>query len=585
MRGFRVSVSMILIASAWSVAVRAEGPPLAARWIDAESVLAYAEVREPEAVIDRLEGDRVVKLLKAVPGFERALERENARQFLDALKFVATSLDTTPEEGLRKLVGGGIVMAVEGKAKPERVYLAITPRDRDFLEKAHAKLVELARQDAESKGKPAPIKQKEYRGIMGYSLDKNEAHAIIEGMLVIANGGDALKEFVDRVEGPDRLAKPFAEVVTSARGPAAKGSSTAWAYVRLDRLRVVSPKDYAPERINPGALFLFGPWAEAARHGDWMAADLTWTADRLGLEVSLPKPAQDYTEGMRGFLPGEDKPATTTPLRPPGALLSGTLWRDFGAVWEARGAIFPAEQQQGFAQLDTFAGQFFGGRDFGSGVLGALGTHWQVVVARQDVTSLAPVPDVVLPAFAVVIDLKEEDIDFAQRLKAAFQSFIGLANLGAAETKAPPLMLGSEDIDGVTISTARYLPRPNRPEGEPVHQRHNFSPSAVQVDHHFIISSSLGLAKDLVRALKAPAAPVPATLVIDVDGAEVGKLIEQNREELVTRNIVEKGNGRERAEQEVDLLKQLAEYLGRGSLHAVDGPDGPRFSLQFELGR
>src|SRR5262249_36757087 len=83
-------------------------------------------------------------------------------------------------------------------------------------------------------------------------------------------------------------------------------------------------------------------------------------------------------------------------------------------------------------------------------------------------------PDVKLPAFALIIDLKPEDEDFHQRLKVAFQSFIGLANLGAAQQKAPPLELGSESFEGVTIATAKFMPPKTDPsEKEPVHGRHN----------------------------------------------------------------------------------------------------------------
>ena len=103
-------------------------------------------------------------------------------------------------------------------------------------------------------------------------------------------------------------------------------------------------------------------------------------------------------------------------------------------------------------------GPFLGrGRDFGTGVLGALGTDWRLVVARQDPSTLDPMPDDKLPAFALIADLKPDDEEFAIRLKAAFQSFVGLVNLGAAQKGEPPLEQGSEVFEGVTISTASYM--------------------------------------------------------------------------------------------------------------------------------
>jgi hypothetical protein len=255
------------------------------------------------------------------------------------------------------------------------------------------------------------------------------------------------------------------------------------------------------------------------------------------------------------------------------------------AIWEVRNELFPPEVVQGLAQLDTFAGQYFGGRDFGSGVLGAIGPDWRIVVAEQDYAAIKPVPDTKLPAFALVIDLKPDDDDFAARLKVAFQSFIGLANLGAAQSKAPPLELGSETVDGVTVATSHFMP-PKAAAGakEPVHQRQNFSPSAAQVDNHFIISSSLGLTKDLIPVLRKPAKETGVTAIVEADGGTLVHLLELNRGRLVTQNMLEKGNDKATASGQIDLLLGLLRYAGRGTLSAKDSDGAVEFKLDFALG-
>jgi hypothetical protein len=240
---------------------------------------------------------------------------------------------------------------------------------------------------------------------------------------------------------------------------------------------------------------------------------------------------------------------------------------------------------QGLAQLDTFAGQYFGGRDFGSGVLGAIGPDWRLVVAEQDYSTIKPVPDTKLPAFALVIDLKPDDDDFAQRLKVAFQSFIGLANLGAAQSKAPPLELGSETVDGVTIATSHFMaPKAAPGAKEPVHQRQNYSPSAAQVDNHFILSSSLGLTKDLIPVLRQPAKQTDVTAILAADGKALVHLLELNRVRLVSQNMLEKGNDKATASAQIDLLLGLLRYAGVGTLTAKDGADAVDFRLDFALG-
>ncbi len=543
----------------------------------------YVEVTRPEAIIDRASSEHLQFLLKAVPGYDRALDDPKLKEFLQVVEFIAGQLDTTPTQAIRDLTGGGVVLGIEGE---NQAILVVTPSDPTFLQRAHDKLVELARKDAADKGNPDPIKQKEYRGITGYSVTPKEAHAIIDGMLVITSGGEMLKTVIDRVQDGFSKAKSIAANDRwSSRRDALGAEDVAWAFVRLDRLRELDPKRFAPEKIDPGVKFLFGPWIEAAREGDWASLSLAWTENRLGAELAVASPAHGYSDTYKRYIPPSGQGALPL-LTPPGTVASLSLWRDLSAIWEVRTEIFPPETVQGLAQLDTVAGQFFGGRDFETGVLGALKSDWRLVVARQDVSKMNPVPDVKLPAFAIVIGLDPEDEDFAQRLKVAFQSFIGLANLGAAQQKAPPLMLGTEEFEGVTISKSTYMPpKDGLPAGEPVHQRFNFSPSAVQVGNHFVLSSSLGLAKDLVHVLQSPgeSKASEATFLVEAEGKEVGGLIEQNRERLINQNMLEKGNSKEQAAQEVDLLKTLVEYLNHATLSVRDTEGGPSFQLNFDL--
>lgn len=206
---------------------------------------------------------------------------------------------------------------------------------------------------------------------------------------------------------------------------------------------------------------------------------------------------------------------------------------------------------------------------------------------------MVPTPDVKLPAFALVAQIKPDADDFGQRLKVAFQSFVGVANLGSAQTKAPPLELLSETYEGITLSTTRFMSAPKvagegQPPG-PVHYRHNFSPTAAQVGPHFVLSSSVGLAKDLVKTLKEtgsdPSKDEQGTFVVKADGDVLSKLVDVNRGQLVMRNVLNKGNEEGRARAEVDLLATLLRYLGRGRLGISDGQDFWRLNLDFQLGR
>src|SRR5262249_56414485 len=181
----------------------------------------------------------------------------------------------------------------------------------------------------------------------------------------------------------------------------------------------------------------------------------TELADNRGLP--LAKDGRPAT--IKGFIPGQGE-GTAAPLNPPGTIASLSLWRDWATIWESRAELFTPEVVQGFAQLDTLAGQFFGGREFGADVLGAFDPHWRLVVAQQDYAAMKPAPDQKLPAFALVAELNGSQEDFAGRLKIAFQSFVALTNIDAAQKKAAALELGSEEFEGIQIATTKYAVSP-----------------------------------------------------------------------------------------------------------------------------
>ncbi|MDR3638297.1 MAG: hypothetical protein P4L84_31125 [Isosphaeraceae bacterium] len=586
--GIRLGIlAPVVLTFGAALPARGEVPKIS-RWVGNDAVI-YVEAARPAELLDQVTGVSFQKLLGTIPVYSRYIKSDDYQRGRQVLDLIAGQLDTTWDKGLRDLVGGGAVLAVEaGEGKAPTIYLLVAPRDPAFLKRANTTLLELARKDAAVKGNPDPVKSAEYRGFTGYASGEKGAYAIVQDVLVIADRGDTVKMLVDRVvDGPKDGGSIVDDAGWKARHAQVKPGGLAWGYARLERLRQLDAQKFSvPEKTKLPQTLFFGSWIEALRKGPWVAASLSWSDGRLAADVTLPAPAGGYGAPYKGYVPPTG--TTSAPLlNPPGTIASISLWRDLSALWETRADLLAPEEVQGLAQLDTVAGQFFGGRDFGAGVLGALQPHWRVVVAQQDYGAMKPAPDLKYPAVALVIDLKPDDDDFAQRLKVAFQSIAGLANLNAAQSKAPPLELGSETFEGVTIATTRFMPSKDSPANgkEPVHYRHNYSPSAAQVDSHFIISSSLGLTRDLIKTLKAPAKPGQATLALEADGGVLAGLLELNRNRIVMQNMLEKGNDKAQAEAEVGTLLSVLRYLGHGRLTVQDAADALKVNLEFVLGR
>jgi hypothetical protein len=580
------TVGVLLGLAGFGIAARADEPRAAAAWV-APDALAYLEILRPEALLDRATGPKVRELIAAVPGLDEQLKGKQLQELRAVANLLASQLGVELDEAVRDLAADGLAVAVEGKEKVERIVLIVTPRKPELLARAHERLLAMARGDAKSKGKPDPVAESDHRGVTTYSVSPQEAHAIVRDRLVIANGPEALRAVLDRIEsgGPDSLAS---DSNFRARREAAPSDALAFAFARPARLRAIDPKSYGGETPDAGATFILGAWYDSLRNAEWASATLTWTDSRLAADLFLPPPASGYSDAFARYRPPSGQGAAPT-IHVPGSILTVSLWRDLSAIWEVRQDIFPPEAQQNLAQLDTLAGTFFGGRDFGTGVLGSIGHDWRLVIANQDYAAMSPSPDTKLPGFALIVGLKPGDDEFSDRLKAAFQSFIGLVNLGAAQEKAPPLMLGMERVGDVTIATSKYLaPKPpadGEPD-EPVDGRYNFSFSSAQVGDTFFLASNVELARELVRALQS-GAPGPgggdSTLVAEADGDALAALVEVNRERLAMNNMLEKGNARPAAEAQIDLLARLLRYLHRGRLSVADRPDGAHLTVEFDL--
>lgn len=571
---------------AWWVSTSVGGETVhASRWIAGDAAI-YLESAHTSPLLDRVLSETYQSALAALPGAGQFTQSHGYKKGIAELERLSEKLGTTWQQGLRDLTGGGIVLAVEGEpGESARRILIVTPTDPAFLTRANQALLDMVRENAKAKGLADPIKSGEYRGITGYELGKG-AYAIVEGKLVLVDRSKTLKTLVDRALDGVKAGATLADDAAWMARRAQVGDPQAWGVVRLDRLRELAPKQFAFKGEAPlPATFLFGSWLEVIRKADWASAAFSWTEAGPGAEILLPTPVGGYPEALKGFVPSDGRGATR-PLSPPGTIASLSLWRNLSSIWEARAELFPPEAVQGLAKLDGVAGQFFGGRDFGTDVLGALGDEWRLVVARQDHASLKPVPDMKLPAFALVVDLKPDDNDFAQRLKVAFQSIIGLVNLGGVQSKSPPLELRSETFEDVPVSTARYmLPRIAPDTKEPVHLRHNFSPSVAQVGNHFILSSTVGLTRDLITAFKTPAKPGDGTLVVEANGRELADLVELNKTRLVMQNMLEKGHDKTQAEREISLLSQLLRHLGLARLSVQDSAEIVRLKLNFDLAK
>ena len=168
--------------------------------IDPRPVICL-EVPHPEVLIDRLTEPRMQQYLGMLPQYRKLLEGDQFRQLKAVVNLVASQVGTTWDKGLRELTSGGIVAVVEsGPGQQPCVNLLITPKDVPLLERTHQVLLKLAREDAQNKSKPDPVRTSEHKGVVVYTVggETGPAYAIISGTLAISNSPKNLMRLIDR---------------------------------------------------------------------------------------------------------------------------------------------------------------------------------------------------------------------------------------------------------------------------------------------------------------------------------------------------------------------------------------------------
>jgi hypothetical protein len=576
------------------------------RWIAPDAIVCL-EVAHPDRLIELATDARFQNYLMLVPQFQKLIKGKQFGELSNVVKVISAQLDTTWDKGLVNLAGGGILGAFEADpGKEPRLYVIITAKDTDLLERTNQTLLKLARQDAKNKGTPDPVKTSEHRGtaIHAPASPLPGAYAIVAGKLVISNSTKNLQILIDRAIDGSSPEHGFAAAAKSTRPSLADQAdwkalkarqgpdAFAWGLARLDRLRTLDPNRFNPkEKPDTGVTLLFGSWYEVFRKASSLLASLSWSDAELTATLELPVSKDGLAAPFKGYVPAAGKGAVP-PIQPPSMIASLSLWRDWSTIWESRSDLFPPETVQGFAQLDTFAGQFFGVREFGPDVLGAFEPHWRLVVARQDYEAIKPPPDLKLPAFALVTELSSPDSDFAQRLKVAFQTFVGLSNVDAVQKKGPPFELGSEVVEGITLATATYMVnKATGAAGEAPNQRYNFSPSAAQVGKYFFLSSSADLGRSLIKELKlkgsatSSAAEGNETVLLEADGHELAKLLEQNRTRIAARFMLGRGETKQNADRQAESLLNLVRYLGHGRALVRDDPAATQLEVKLQFSK
>jgi hypothetical protein len=172
-------------------------------------------------------------------------------------------------------------------------------------------------------------------------------------------------------------------------------------------------------------------------------------------------------------------------------------------------------------------------------------------------------------------------------MEEAWQKLLGMINFTRGQQALPGMIIDRQTHGDVRYSLAYYSATGEKGKAE-LDERFNLRPALACVGDYLILSSTDGLAKDLIDAMKKEMADPPKPLaqtntLLEIDAVQTASILAVNRKALSYRNMLDKGTTPEQAQNEIDTLISLVRQLGKASLELATRDGQTRAILTVNL--
>ncbi len=561
----KLAAILLLAAFALPTTMAAQALPPAAQWIPKDAVISL-ELSRPKALLDLLTGKKATTAITASPIYQRQVSTPKFEELLNLIRFLEATLETDWRTGLAKLTGGGITLAV---CPQDIVLLIVDAEDEQMLQRLHEIFLSIARSEAEKKGQPDSVASTQYKDITAWTFDGKEAHAIIGKRLVIANRPEGLKavlELRDKAKNETMASNPAYQAAKQEAGP----DAVATAFANLKPLMQIPgiARLFEEQPKNPLAALIFAGIIESLRDSSRLALALHLEDGTLILRASADGKTVGPASPAAFALPKKPGDGVFPNLSVPRRIAAMSLYRDLHQFYAAKDDLFP-ERTSGLIFFENMMGIFFSGRDLTSEVLAETRPEVRLVAAEQKYDPAIGTPQTKLPAFAVIFRLRNAE-QFDIVVEEAWQKAVGLINFTRGQQAMPGLII-DRPIHNDTKFTVAYFSIVDIEDKTKLDQRFNFRPALATPGDYLILSSTDGLAQDLIDALnremERPVKPLAKThSMVEVDGGQLASILQTNHQTLVRGDMIKKGSTQEDAESGIDMLIGLVKCLERARL-------------------
>jgi len=539
--------------------------PPAIQWIPEDAVIVL-EVTRPKALLEVFTNDKAAAAITALPLYKQQAPKPQFKEFLNIISFIETTLDTDWRTGLGKLTGAGITLAV---CPEDTVFLIIDAEDEQMLERFHEFFLNVARSEAEKKGKFNIVASKEYDGLTAWTFDGKEAHTIIGKRLVFANNSERLKNILQYRSQTNKASLASNPAYRTAKRTV-KTDAIAKVFVNLKPLMGVPQvaQIFKQQHENPLAALAFAGILEATRNSNWLALGLHIEDNTLFFRASIDSKTVAPKSPAAFALPKKPGGGVFPNLSVPRRIAALSLYRDLHQFYSAKDELFP-ERTSGLIFFENMMGIFFSGRDLTEEVLAETKPEIRFVVAEQEYDPAIGTPQIKLPAFAAILRLQNPK-QFNEVAEEAWQKALGLINFTRGQQAMQGLIIDRPVHKGTTYSMA-YFSTSGIGDKNKLDQRFNIRPALAMPGEYLILSSTDGLTRDLIdtlnREMQHKVKPIAEThSLVEIDTAQLTSILKENRDTLVRNDMVKKGNTQEQAESGIDLLITLVKLVERAKL-------------------
>jgi hypothetical protein len=551
-----------LFLGALSLAAGAQTLPPTAGWIPQDAVIAVQASR-PKALLDLLTGSDMTATVTSLPFWRELTSQPKFKEFLGGIKFLETSLETDWRTCLAELTGGGVTLAV---CPNDRVVVIVDAEEDRILGRLHDMALAIAKGNAEKAGHPEQVVSKDSGGVTIWTFNGKEYHALIGRRLVFANTAEGLKEVLDlRGSTADKglAANPAFQAASRAAGQGA----AATAFVNLKSLMALPQVAgfFNQQGENPLAGLALAGTGESIRRSNWLALRLDVEDKTMAVRALAEASPAGPMATILPQGPGEGAwPSLSVPRR----IASLSVYRDLRRFYAAKDELFP-QRTSGLIFFENMMGIFFTGRDLTTEVLAQAGPEIRLVVAEQQYDPAIGTPQVQIPAFAAVLRMREPN-SFRPVMEEAWQKAIGLVNFTRGQQALPGLIIDRPAYAGTPFTAAAFSAADVKDRTR-LEQRFNFRPSLAMPGQYLILSSTDGLARDLIDSLArdkdVPVKPLAQThSLLELDGASLASVLRANREALVHDDMVKKGKTQAESETGINILISLVGLVDRVTL-------------------